>query len=101
MQGGVGVQVSTAADGLPLPTCVVAFDQEPASGAGTQPVRPVRLVIISDTHGFEQSMTNRSAIARHARSIAKSSAADAADQPTQQLQLQQLQQQLQQLQERV
>ena len=24
MQGGVGVQVSTAADGLPLPTCVVA-----------------------------------------------------------------------------
>eukprot|EP00964_Phaeocystis_antarctica_P144611 scaffold110458_cov63-Phaeocystis_antarctica.AAC.2 len=63
-----------------------------AGGAGTHPVRPVRLVIISDTHGFEQSMTNSSAIARHARSIAKSSAAAAADQPTQQLQLQQLQQ---------
>ena len=33
--GGVGLQLSTAADGLPLPTCVVAFDQELAGG--TQP----------------------------------------------------------------
>ena len=50
----------------------MAFDQEAvAGGTGTQPVRPVRLVIISDTHGFEQSMTNRSAIARHAQSLAK------------------------------
>ena len=75
MQGGVGIQLSTAADGLPLPTCVVAFDQEPASG--TPPVQPVRLVIISDTHGFEQSMTNRSAMAQ--QSMANSRPAAAAD----------------------
>ena len=53
---GEGVHLSLADDGLPLPTCVVAFDQEPASGT-----QPVRLVIVSDTHGFEQSMTNSTA----------------------------------------
>ena len=78
MQGGVGLQLSTAADGLPLPTCVVAFDQEPASGA-QQPVQPVRLVIISDTHGFEQSMTNRSAMAQQSMANSKPAAAAAAD----------------------
>ena len=74
MQGGVGLQLSTAADGLPLPTCVVAFDQEPA-------VQPVRLVIISDTHGFEQSMTNHSAMALQsmANSRPAADAVDAAD----------------------
>ena len=78
MQGGVGLQLSTAADGLPLPTCVVAFDQEPASGA-QQPVQPVRLVIISDTHGFEQSMTNRSAMAQQSMANSKPAAAAADD----------------------
>ena len=78
--GGVGLQLSTAADGLPLPTCVVAFDQELARG--TQPAaQPVRLVIISDTHGFEQSMTNHSAMALQsmANSRPAADAGDAAD----------------------
>ena len=78
--GGVGLQLSTAADGLPLPTCVVAFDQELAGG--TQPAaEPVRLVIISDTHGFEQSMTNHSAMALQSMANSRPAAdpADAAD----------------------
>ena len=75
--GGVGLQLSTAADGLPLPTCVVAFDQALASG--TQPAaQPVRLVIISDTHGFEQSMTNHSAMALQSMANSRP-AADPAD----------------------
>ena len=78
--GGVGLQLSTAADGLPLPTCVVAFDQELAGG--TQPAaEPVRLVIISDTHGFEQSMTNHSAMVLQSMANSRPAAdpADAAD----------------------
>ena len=80
MQGdGVGLQLSTATDGLPLPTCVVSFDQELASG--TPAAEPVRLVIISDTHGFEQSMTNHSAMALQSMANSRPAAdpADAAD----------------------
>lgn len=54
-EAGEGLEVTVIADGQPLPTNVVDFSQ---SGS-----RPVRLVCISDTHGFEESLTNTTAAA--------------------------------------